>query len=300
MEYTRLSICQRLEIQMLLQRGAGQSAIARRIRVHRSTVSHEIRRNSIEEGIYIARYAHALAKLRKMREYKAPVRSFFRRPRRFRKSWMLFRKSRLRQRKDQREMRERLCKAWRMKRRKCYVWKKDFDQQCLREWYLRHRKRDHLLEKWGRMPRTLEDFRSYRKTGNSLRRRAKPALSSRRHYTLSRQGMLRGPYRRLDFWHKCGLRKKSKLSASRLAGKTVKQGHSKRKVLLKPSSPRQKIRKTARLKPFKPSEMITAPFCCMPRRKEQDFAVSEPQSYSLFYPDLPSGPAALPHFKPTG
>lgn len=62
--YHQLTLAQRLIIENMLARGAGQSAIARALGVHRSTVKRELERNS-QNGNYSAEDAHAVTLYRK-------------------------------------------------------------------------------------------------------------------------------------------------------------------------------------------------------------------------------------------
>ena len=57
MSYTQLTMGQRYQIEALKKERLSQSAIARHIGVHRSTVSRELKRNSLESGEYIAERA---------------------------------------------------------------------------------------------------------------------------------------------------------------------------------------------------------------------------------------------------
>ncbi len=64
MSYTQLTMGQRYQIEALKKEGLSQSAIARHIGVHRSTVCRELRRNSLPSGEYIAEKAAIEARLR--------------------------------------------------------------------------------------------------------------------------------------------------------------------------------------------------------------------------------------------
>ncbi|BDY12693.1 IS30 family transposase [Hydrogenimonas cancrithermarum] len=64
MSYTQLTLKERYQIEALKKEGLSQSAIARHIGVHRSTVCRELKRNSSPGGEYIAEKAAIEARLR--------------------------------------------------------------------------------------------------------------------------------------------------------------------------------------------------------------------------------------------
>lgn len=70
MGYTQLTMVQRYQIEALIREGVAQSAIARVIGVHRSTVLREIRRNRLEGEEYQAHYAQVSARLRYQKKRK--------------------------------------------------------------------------------------------------------------------------------------------------------------------------------------------------------------------------------------
>lgn len=70
MGYTQLTMVQRYQIEALIREGIAQSAIARVIGVHRSTVLREIQRNRLDGEEYQAHYAQVSARLRYQKKRK--------------------------------------------------------------------------------------------------------------------------------------------------------------------------------------------------------------------------------------
>ncbi|WOE69336.1 IS30 family transposase [Hydrogenimonas thermophila] len=64
MSYTQLTMMQRYQIEALKKEGLNQSAIARNLGVHRSTICRELKRNSLDSGEYLATSAQISTRLR--------------------------------------------------------------------------------------------------------------------------------------------------------------------------------------------------------------------------------------------
>lgn len=73
-KYKQLTLGQRYQIQSLVQAGLNQSAIAEQLKVHRSTISRELRRNTPKRGRtafqYIGEHAHSKTDCRHMEKTK--------------------------------------------------------------------------------------------------------------------------------------------------------------------------------------------------------------------------------------
>ncbi|NPA29644.1 MAG: helix-turn-helix domain-containing protein [Epsilonproteobacteria bacterium] len=64
MSYTQLTLRERYQIEALKREGLSQSAIARHIGVHRSTVCRELKRNTLPNGEHVAEKAAIEVRLR--------------------------------------------------------------------------------------------------------------------------------------------------------------------------------------------------------------------------------------------
>jgi hypothetical protein len=192
MSYSRLTFSQRLTIQRLLRYSVSQSEIARRIGVHRSTVSHELRRNSWE-GVYSARIAQGLAMVRSER-YSEGSKTQSRIARTSRTSIPDF----FANQRRYVALRKRRCKqyGYRKKReqRKRYEWKMSFQARAYRLTYLRQRERNHWKEGYNRRQRDRFDWKFYNTQGWSLINR-KSRGRFFRNVIHDLTGLLKGPYR---------------------------------------------------------------------------------------------------------
>lgn len=70
MSYSQLTMIQRYQIEALIRERVSQSAIAKILGVHRSTIGREIKRNELDNGEYLAHYAQVSARLRYQRKRK--------------------------------------------------------------------------------------------------------------------------------------------------------------------------------------------------------------------------------------
>lgn len=200
MSYHRLNISQRIEIERQLQASASQSAIARRIGVHRSTVSNEIRRNSWK-GKYLAHVAHLLMKTRESRTYhcsRKRIPSLRRKKDSF--DFLALLKSK-HQHTDRRKDRIRRRREIKQQRKPYRIYNWSFSESAItRRWInLKRRKRNHWLENQLRHRRTIEDWQSYRHFPYHFHKLG--LIGFYRKSSVNRpEGLFRGVYRPRDKW----------------------------------------------------------------------------------------------------
>ena len=70
MSYNQLTMIQRYQIEALIKEQVSLNSIAKAIGVHRSTIGREIKRNRLDNGEYIARYAQISTRLRYQQKSK--------------------------------------------------------------------------------------------------------------------------------------------------------------------------------------------------------------------------------------
>jgi hypothetical protein len=176
--YKQLSHNQRRQIEQLHRKGVSQSAIARTIGVHRSTVKRELERNSVE-GEYKADHAQKVRLLRKQRAGYLSQQDHFEKPADFKYKLS----QALRLKKDEKQLTTRRKDKpkryqYRSKRYQPYVPRKDERNYKLHankrrskyyhlwksNWESRYRFRDNAKAELNRMMRTAQDFRRYWKS----------------------------------------------------------------------------------------------------------------------------------------